>query len=218
MRTAKGYSEEGSSSACTRPDTCLHKPTDSRERERERPIPTQVSTYSSLCIPLNRRFIMQTLPFPKIHIETIFGQTQETKWSSCAVMGVWSSGRGCKESSKCISSLASGALKRWAGRVGDVGRHTRVKDCQKRNKKEADMIKKLPLPPCLSVCTCLLSGTRPSKGLNPESVNSYKHTPMYMSTHILTHSYSCISSKHTHSHAYVSPQLWHHSLARMDAD
>lgn len=119
--------------------------------------------------------------------------------------------RGCKESSKCISSLASGALKREAGRGGNVGRHTRVKDCQKRNKKEGEMIKKLPRPPCLSVCTCLFSGTRLSKGLNPQSVNSYKHTPIYVCmdshTHILTQSYSCMSSKHMHSHTYASLQL-----------
>lgn len=51
-----------------------------RERERECSIrPAQVSTYNSLCVPLTQRFIKQTLPFPKIHIETIFGQTGETK-------------------------------------------------------------------------------------------------------------------------------------------
>lgn len=59
--------------------------------------------------------------------------------------------RGSEESSKCISSLASGILKRRAGRGGDVGRHTRAKDCQKRDKKEGEMIKKLPQPPCLPV-------------------------------------------------------------------
>ena len=64
------------------------------------------------------------------------------------------------------------------------------------------MIKKLPPPPCLSVCTCLLSGTRPSKGLNPESVNSYKHTPMYMSTYTHTLIQLYVLKAHTHSHAY----------------
>lgn len=90
--------------------------------------------------------------------------------------------RGGEESSKCISSLASGVLKRRAGRGGDVGRHTRAKHCQKRDKKEGEMIKKLPQPPCQ--CTCLFSGTRPSKGLNLESVNTYKHS---VHVHGLTH-------------------------------
>lgn len=56
---------------------------------------------------------------------------------------------GSRESSQCISSLASGALKRWADQGGDVGRRTRAQDCQRRNKKEGDMIKNLPRPPSL---------------------------------------------------------------------
>lgn len=64
--------------------------------------------------------------------------------------------RGGEESSQCISSLASGTLKRCAGRGGEVGRHTRAKDCQRRNKKEGEMMKKLPV-----------------------GVNSYKHRHLH---------------------------------------
>lgn len=52
--------------------------------------PAQVSTYSALCVPLTQRFIEQTLPFPKIHIETIFEQIRETEGLSRAFTGVWS--------------------------------------------------------------------------------------------------------------------------------
>ena len=62
---------------------------------------------------------MQTFPFPKIHIETIFRQTRETKVSvelrhgSVELWAVPPVSPGC---SGCISSLASWALKGWAGR------------------------------------------------------------------------------------------------------
>ncbi|KAF3705567.1 hypothetical protein EXN66_Car021258 [Channa argus] len=69
--------------------------------------------------------------------------------------------RGGEESNRCISSLASGSLKR---------------------------------------CTCLLRGT------SPESVNTYKHTPLYV--------HSCLSSQHEHRHTYVSLQVRGHSLSR----
>lgn len=52
--------------------------------------PAQVLTYRALCAPVTQRFIKQTSPFPKIHIETIFEQTGETERLSPAVTGVWS--------------------------------------------------------------------------------------------------------------------------------
>lgn len=67
------------------------------------------------------------------------------------------------------------------------------------------MIKKLPWPPRLSVY--LPAQWNQAEQRNQESVNSYKHTPMYMRTdshtHILTHSYSCMSSEHMHSQTSV---------------
>lgn len=123
-----------------------------REKERECPIrPTQVLTYHFLCVPVTQRFIKQTLPFPKIHIETIFGQTWETEWLSSAVMGIWSSEWGSEVVRRVASALVVSLQKPWKG--GDVGCRTRVKDCQKTDKKEAEMIKKLPQPPCLPVPT-----------------------------------------------------------------
>lgn len=82
---------------------------------------------------------------------------------------------GCSESSQCISSLASGALKRWAGLGGGGGRHTRETDCQRRNKKEAEMMKKLSQAPCLLV---YLPAVEPgcAESERTESVNSCKHT------------------------------------------
>ena len=69
-------------------------------------------------------------------------------------MGVWSSGRGGEQCSKCISSLASGAVKREAGPGAAAGAAWAVTQEQRtvrRDKKEGEMIKKLPRPPCLSV-------------------------------------------------------------------
>ena len=177
-----------------------------KERERECPIrPTQVSTYSSLCAPLTQRFIKQTLPFPKIHIETIFGQTRQTKWASCAVTGVWSPGRGGEAASRPASALVVSLQEPWKGKQAGAAMWAVTQErrtVKRETKRRGKWLRSCHgLPACQ--CTCRLSGTRPSKGLNPQSVNSYKHTPMYMCTHSLTHSYSCMSSKHMHSQTCV---------------
>ncbi len=245
MRTTKGYSEEGSSSLCTGPDTCVYKPTDSRlekqpgrerewkvewrvneeKRERECPIrPTQVSTYSSLCIPLTQRFIKQTSPFPKIHIETIFGQTRETKWTSCAVTGVWRSGRGGEAARRAASALVVSLQEPWKGKQAGAAMWavTQERRTVKRETKRREKWLRSchGLPACQ--CTCLLSGTRRSKGLNPESVNSYKHTPMYICTDLHTHSHTrtavCPQSTCAHTHVCITAVFRSPSLTRLYAD
>lgn len=107
--------------------------------------PAQVLTYSALCVAVTQRFIKQTLPFPKIHIETIFEQMRETERLSRAVTGVWSSARVTRR--RRVRSLASGALKGERGRGDDVGCRTRAKDCQKTRKEETEMIERPARPP-----------------------------------------------------------------------
>lgn len=173
------------------------------KRGRECPIrPAQVSTYSSLCVPLTQRFIKQTLPFPKIHIETIFGQTRETKWVSCAVTGVWSSGRGGEAARRAASALVVSLQEPWKGEQAGAAmwavaqeRRTVKRETKRREKWLRSCHS---LPACQ--CTCMLSGTRPSKGLNPESVNSYKHS---VHVHGLTHTQLYVLKAHALSHTHT---------------
>lgn len=132
----------------------------------------------ALCVPLTQRFIMQTLPFPKIHIETILDK--HGRQSERPALSREAAAPG-ERSTQCISSLASGTLKREAGRGGAGGRRPRARDCQRGNTKDGAMIKKLPRPPC----------TRPGEGSQPESVNTWKHT---VQLHVLTaHACACSS-------------------------
>lgn len=155
---------------------------------------------------------MQTLPFPKIHIETIFGQTRKTKWASCTVTGVWSSGRGGEATRRAASALVVSLQEPWKGKQAGAAMWAVAQDrrtVKRETKRREKWLRSCHgLPACR--CTCLLSGTRPSKGLNSESVNSYKHTPMYMCADSLTHTYShtrtavCPQSTCTHTHVRMT--------------
>ena len=117
------------------------------------------------------------------------------------------------------SALVVSLQERWKGEQAGAAMWaiTRAKDCQKRNKKKREMIKKLPQTPSCW-CTCLLRGTRLSIDLNLQNVNSYKHTP-HVHEHRLTHILTCTavcpqSTGLTHMHT-TSRQLKGISVKRL---
>lgn len=101
-------------------------------------------------------------------------------------MGVWSSGRGGEAARRAASALVVSLQESWKGERAGVAMWavTQERRTVKRETKRREKWLRSchSLPACQ--CTCLFSGTRPSKGLNLESVNSYKHS---VHVHGLTH-------------------------------
>lgn len=117
----------------------------------------------------------------------------ETKWASCAVTGVWSSGRGGEAVRRAASALVVSLQEPWKGERAGAAMWavTQERRTVKRETKRREKWLRSchSLPACQR--TCLLSGTRPSEGLDPEIVNSYKHSPMYMCTGSLVRRLTC---------------------------